>query len=92
MPMFTVIYCPLGELNQLPHYASFNGDVSHTEKWENKVLPHRRVPLGTVGNTGRTQSTAHGKVPRYCSLSSQPGQSHSCSAHTWHWPEHWPCC
>lgn len=67
-------------------------------EWEGNVAsvqadsPHKRVPLGTAGNTGHTRSTARGTAPRYCLLSSRRAQSPPCSAHRWHWPGHWPCC
>lgn len=30
------------------------------------AVPRRRAPLGTAGNTGHTQSTAHGTALHYC--------------------------
>lgn len=51
-------------------------------------LPHRRVPLETAGNTGHTQSSAHGTALHYYWQSSQSEQIHSYSVHRPHWPGH----
>lgn len=56
------------------------------------LLPRKRVPRGTAGNTEHKQSSARGKVPRCCSQSSPSGRSRSYSARTWRWPGRWPCC
>ncbi len=56
------------------------------------ALPHRRVPLETAGNTGHTQSTAHGTALHCYWQSSRSQQSHSYIAHRPHGPGHLQCC
>lgn len=50
--------------------------------------PHRRVPQGTAGSTGHTQSSSRGRAPHCCSQSSPQDRSASGSAHTPRSPEH----